>query len=46
MEIPLEIESLEEDIQILFMSSDTLQEPVSLGGPIVMNTKAETGFGI
>ncbi len=37
----LEIESLEEDIQILFMSSDTLEEPVSWGGPIVMNTKAE-----
>ena len=37
----LEIESLEEDIQILFISSDKLEEPVAWGGPIVMNTKEE-----
>lgn len=37
----LEIESLDEDIQILFISSDKLEEPISWGGPIVMNTKEE-----
>ena len=37
----LDIESLNEDIQILFISSDKLDEPVSWGGPIVMNTKEE-----
>jgi redox-sensitive bicupin YhaK (pirin superfamily) len=37
----LDIESLNEDIQILFISSDKLNEPVSWGGPIVMNTKEE-----
>lgn len=37
----LEIESLGEELQILFMSSDKLDEPVSWGGPIVMNTKEE-----
>lgn len=37
----LEIESLEDDIQILFISSDKLEEPISWGGPIVMNTKEE-----
>lgn len=37
----VDIESLEEDIQILFISSDKLEEPISWGGPIVMNTKEE-----
>lgn len=37
----LDIESLKEDIQILFISSDKLEEPVSWGGPIVMNTREE-----
>ncbi|MCC3868191.1 pirin family protein [Terrisporobacter mayombei] len=37
----LDIESLNEDIQILFISSDKLEEPVSWGGPIVMNTREE-----
>lgn len=35
------IEAKDEDIQILFMSSNRLDEPVSWGGPIVMNTKEE-----
>ncbi len=37
----LEIESLDQDVQILFISSDKLEEPISWGGPIVMNTKEE-----
>lgn len=37
----LDIESLGEPIQILFISSDRLDEPVSWGGPIVMNTREE-----
>lgn len=37
----LEIEALDEQAQILFLSSDRLEEPVSWGGPIVMNTKEE-----
>lgn len=37
----IDIESLHEDIQILFISSDKLEEPVSWGGPIVMNTREE-----
>lgn len=37
----LDIESLDDAIQILFISSDRLDEPVSWGGPIVMNTKKE-----
>lgn len=37
----LDIESLQEDTQILFISSDKLEEPISWGGPIVMNTKEE-----
>ncbi|MEW9077216.1 pirin family protein [Terrisporobacter glycolicus] len=37
----LDIESIHEDIQILFISSDKLEEPVSWGGPIVMNTREE-----
>lgn len=37
----LDIESLEEDIHILFISSDKLEEPIYWGGPIVMNSKEE-----
>ncbi len=37
----LDIESLKDGIQILFISSDELKEPVYWGGPIVMNTKEE-----
>lgn len=37
----LDIESLDDPIQILFISSDRLDEPVSWGGPIVMNTREE-----
>lgn len=37
----LDIESLDQDIEILFISSDKLGEPVSWGGPIVMNTREE-----
>lgn len=37
----LDIESLDEDAQVLFISSDKLEEPVAWGGPIVMNTKEE-----
>jgi hypothetical protein len=37
----LDIESLNDDIQILYISSDKLDEPVSWGGPIVMNTDKE-----
>lgn len=37
----VDIEALEEDIQILFISSNKLEEPISWGGPIVMNTKEE-----
>ncbi|NLY44666.1 MAG: pirin family protein [Tissierella sp.] len=37
----LDIESLDDAIQILFISSDRLDEPVSWGGPIVMNTREE-----
>lgn len=37
----LDIEALDEDIQILYISSDKLGEPISWGGPIVMNTKEE-----
>lgn len=37
----LDIESLDENIEILFISSDRLDEPVSWGGPIVMNTREE-----
>lgn len=36
----LEIEAMD-DSQILFISSDELKEPISWGGPIVMNTKEE-----
>lgn len=37
----LELEALEEPIDILFLSTDRLGEPVSWGGPIVMNTREE-----
>lgn len=37
----VDIEALEEDIQILFISSNKLEEPIFWGGPIVMNTKEE-----
>lgn len=37
----LDIESLDEKLQILFLSSDKLDEPISWGGPIVMNTREE-----
>ncbi|MDR7870997.1 MAG: pirin family protein [Tissierellaceae bacterium] len=37
----LDIESLDGDIEILFISSDRLDEPISWGGPIVMNTREE-----
>lgn len=37
----LDIESLDEDIQILFLSSERLDESVAWGGPIVMNTRDE-----
>ncbi len=37
----LDLESLDEDSQILFISSERLDEPVSWGGPIVMNTREE-----
>ncbi len=37
----LGIESLDQDIQIVYLSSDKLEEPISWGGPIVMNTKEE-----
>lgn len=35
------IEALDQPIEILFISSDRLDEPVAWGGPIVMNTRAE-----
>ncbi|MDD2302908.1 MAG: pirin family protein [Eubacteriales bacterium] len=35
------LEALGERAEILFVSSDKLEEPVSWGGPIVMNTRAE-----
>lgn len=31
----------DEEIQVLFLSSDRLEEPISWGGPIVMNTRRE-----
>lgn len=31
----------DEEIQVLFISSDRLDEPISWGGPIVMNTRQE-----
>lgn len=37
----LELEALNQEIEILFISSDKLEEPISWGGPIVMNTDKE-----
>lgn len=37
----VEIKSLGEKAQVLFMSSRLLEEPIAWGGPIVMNTRAE-----
>lgn len=37
----LDIESLDKDIQIIYLSSNKLEEPIYWGGPIVMNTKQE-----
>lgn len=37
----LELAALDEPIQILYIASDKLEEPVVWGGPIVMNTKEE-----
>ena len=37
----VDIESLDESIDLLFISSDKLEEPVAWGGPIVMNTREE-----
>ena len=37
----VDIHALDQDIQMLYVSSDKLCEPVSWGGPIVMNTKEE-----
>ena len=37
----VEIMAYEVDVQVLFISSKTLNEPISWGGPIVMNTKEE-----
>lgn len=35
------IQAVNEPVQVLFMSSQALAEPVAWGGPIVMNTEAE-----
>lgn len=35
------IKSLQEPAQVLFMSSEALNEPVAWGGPVVMNTREE-----
>jgi hypothetical protein len=37
----LEVESLDDEIILLFVSSDKLEEPIAWGGPIVMNTRQE-----
>lgn len=37
----VQIMAYEVDAQVLFISSKTLNEPISWGGPIVMNTKEE-----
>ncbi len=37
----LDLETLDQSAEILFLSTDRLGEPVSWGGPIVMNTRAE-----
>lgn len=35
------INSLDDNVQVLFISSNRLDEPISWGGPIVMNTREE-----
>lgn len=37
----VKIESFEQKVQVLFVSSVTIDEPIAWGGPIVMNTKEE-----
>ena len=37
----VEIKATDENAQVLFISSELLNEPVAWGGPIVMNTKEE-----
>ena len=37
----IEIKTKDKNAQILFISSERLEEPVVWGGPIVMNTKEE-----
>lgn len=37
----VEIKAIEEKAQVLFISSERLEEPVAWGGPIVMNTEEE-----
>jgi redox-sensitive bicupin YhaK (pirin superfamily) len=37
----VEIKAAEEKVQVLFISSKRLDEPIAWGGPIVMNTKEE-----
>lgn len=37
----VDIEALDEDIQILYISSNKLDEPIVWGGPVVMNTREE-----
>ena len=37
----VEIKATDENAQVLFISSELLNEPVAWGGPIVMNTDAE-----
>lgn len=42
----LDIEALDKDIQILFISSDKLNEPIAWAGPIVMNTREEIAIAM
>ena len=37
----VEIEALDTSFEVLFISSDRLDEPIAWGGPIVMNTQSE-----
>ena len=37
----VELKATEKNSQVLFVSSEQLNEPVAWGGPIVMNTKEE-----
>lgn len=37
----VKLQALDQDAEILFISSNKLEEPVSWGGPIVMNTREE-----